>query len=58
LGCQAFLAQRVLREFRRAIYLLSIFPFLETILLCLSSRIRGYDDANFHIPSAAFTLHL
>jgi hypothetical protein len=32
--------------------------FLEAIVLCLSVRIRGYDDLNFHIPSAAFTLHL
>jgi putative oxidoreductase len=31
---------------------------LETIVLCLSVRIRSYHDPNFHIPSAALTLHL
>jgi len=41
-----------------AIYRLDISPFLTTIVLCLSIRIRGYDDPNFHIPSAALTLHL
>ena len=41
-----------------AIYLLGILPLLEPILLCLSIRIRDYDDRNFHIPSIAFTLHL
>ena len=52
------IAQRVLWKFRRPIYLLDISPFLESIVLCLSIRIRGYDDPNFHIPSAALTLHL
>ena len=45
-------------ELRRAIYRVDISPFLTTIVLCLSIRIRGYDDPNFYIPSAALTLHL
>src|SRR5712671_3793371 len=32
--------------------------FLETIVLCLSVPIRGYDDPNFDIPSATRSLHL
>src|SRR6266404_8261155 len=31
---------------------------LETIVLCLSVPIRGYDDSNFDIPSATLSLHL
>jgi hypothetical protein len=31
---------------------------LETIVLCLSVRIHGYDDPNFDIPSATLSLHL
>src|SRR6266853_2656602 len=31
---------------------------LETIVLCLSVPIRGYDDPNFDIPSATLSLHL
>jgi len=32
--------------------------FLDTALPCPSIRIRGYYDPNFHLPSAALTLHL
>src|SRR5258708_31331516 len=32
--------------------------FLQTIVLCLSVPIRGYDDPNFDIPSATLSLHL
>jgi len=35
-----------------------VWPFWEAALLCLSIRIRGYDDPNLHLPSAALTLHL
>src|SRR5260370_2280216 len=31
---------------------------LQTIVLCLSVPIRGYDDPNFDIPSATLSLHL
>jgi len=51
------IAQRVLWKFRRPIYLLDISPFLESIVLCLSIRIRGYYEPNFHIPLAAISLH-
>jgi hypothetical protein len=32
--------------------------FLQTIVLCLSVPIRGYDDPNFGLPSAGLSLHL
>jgi len=35
-----------------------VWPFWEAALLCLSIRIRGYDDPNLHLPSATLTLHL
>jgi hypothetical protein len=32
--------------------------FLQTIVLCLSVSVRGYDDPNFDLPSVGLSLHL